>query len=1002
MTPGPQPTCLLIADISGYTGYLAEVELDHAQDILADLIGTVVRALRPGFRLAKLEGDAAFTYATGDTIDGTQLLDTVERCYLTFRRRRRDVRQATSCPCNACTRIPEDLVASREGRSLAIRSRPVEGGGIEESWEQRHIASTLGGPRHSRSQLFFNALLPLARAQRCDVAVAPNTPPLPLEVDDFPYQPIVLVEETEDEGISVRAELHRKDERVDLQTVTALLPRDDIGFLGARAIRIRTDDAAGLLSRIMSEGVIQVPKGDVRDMLRLLWAACGPRMLRLPPSYASIAGRDVPVVTRAVLMTPPPGRSKRRMPFVVEVLFEYDGVSVPWRDRRDYHPDLDKKRVIRRDRALEHDAIDALVSAGFRLKHGPSGDAELTLATSKLIAAVSTLPADRFLIVADGFRVRPSSTASMSIKSGIDWFDLRANIAFDGVAAPMPAILEAVRRGDGLVRLGDHGTGVLPAKWLERLERVIPLSAEIGDDDALRFLAGQVSLVEQIVDDPLEPIAWDGPIAELRKKLAAQAKPPLAPSPTGFLGELRDYQRAGLSWMRGLEELGFSGCLADDMGLGKTIQALAFLAGRKAEGRAKGPTLVVAPRSVVHNWLDEARRFAPSLYAIEHRRGSVRFENVDLVITTYATLRSDIDTLKKVAFDYVVLDEAHAIKNGLSSTAKAACRLVARSRLALTGTPVENHLGELASLFAFLNPGMLGPSIKATAKAGFDADKEQIARIGRGLSPFLLRRRKRDVLTELPERIEQTIHVELGDAQRALYDRVKKHYRDVLLSKPKVSFFDRDHVDEASSTPAKAGFEVFAALLRLRQLAVHPALIDPASAEVGSAKMDALLEHLEPIASQGKKALVFSQFTAMLDYVGAALAKKGIRTLRLDGNTKDRRDVVSRFQDDPNVPVFLVSLKAGGVGLNLTAAEYVFLLDPWWNPAAEAQAIDRAHRMGQTRSVVAYRLVSVDTIEDRLMDLQQKKRELVASVLGENEGLMPKAMTVEDLDALLT
>lgn len=896
-----------------------------------------------------------------------------------------------------------DLVASHEARSLAIRSRPVDGGTTEESWEQRHIAATLEGPRHSRSQLFFNALLPLARARRCDVAIAAGEPPLPLEVDDFPYQPIIVVDETDDDGISVRAELHRKDERIDLQSITALLPRDDVAFLGARAIRVRTDDTASLLSRIMAEGALEIPKDDVRDTLRLLWATAGPRMMRLPPSYVAVAGRELPLVTRATLMTPPPGRTKRRMPFAVDVVFEYDGVKVPWRDRRDYHPDLEKKRLLRRDRALEHDAIDALVAAGFRLRHANNGDAELSLATSKLIAAVSALPADRFVIVADGFQVRPASTASMSVKSGIDWFDLRADIAFDGVAAPMPAILEAVRRGDGLVRLGAHGTGVLPARWLERLERVIPLSAEQGDDDALRFRSGQVTIVGEIIDDdPLQPIDWNGPIAELRKKLADQSTPSLAAPPDGFAGELRDYQRAGVAWMKGLEELGFSGCLADDMGLGKTIQALAFLVGRKAEGRAKGPTLVVAPRSVVHNWLDEARRFAPSLYAMEHRRGLTRLANVDVVITTYASLRNDLETFEKIAFDYVILDEAHAIKNGLSSTARAACRLVAKSRLALTGTPVENHLGELASLFAFLNPGMLGPSVKATAKAGYDADKEQLARIGRGLSPFLLRRRKRDVLTELPERIEQTIHVDLGEAQRALYDRVKKHYRDVLLDKRKASYFDRPDFDDEASKPEKPGFEAFAALLRLRQLAVHPALIDPASAEVGSAKMDALLEHLEPIVAQRKKALVFSQFTTMLDYVDRELANKGIRTLRLDGNTKNRRDVVSRFQDDPNASVFLISLKAGGVGLNLTAAEYVFLLDPWWNPAAEAQAIDRAHRMGQTRSVIAYRLVSVDTIEDRLMDLQQKKRELVASVLGENEGLMPRAMTIEDLDALLT
>ncbi|MBS2016209.1 MAG: DEAD/DEAH box helicase [Deltaproteobacteria bacterium] len=893
---------------------------------------------------------------------------------------------------NASYHYTIDLAASLTSGELAVTRRRTERAATpHERWEERHVASTLSRSRLSRSSLFFNALVPLARARRCDVVVAAGAAPVPLEAEDQPFVAQVLVAERDDGGLTVRAELQRGEQRIDVGDLTALLPRDDVAFFGPRVVRVRTEDAAPILTRILAEGPWEVPPLDVRDTLRLLWARCGPRILRLPASYALTLGKDLPFVTRVVLETPSRADG-RRGPFEVRLVFDYDGVEVPWRETSDLFPDFERRRIVRRDRALEHDALDELLKAGFRARHTLGGDADLVLATSKLIPAVSALPPSRFVVEADGLRMRASTNASMSIKSGIDWFDLRANIAFDGVVAPMPAILEAVRRGDGLVRLGPHGTGVLPATWLKRLEQVMPLAGGDGEDDALRFQHAQVSLVEEIVASEATPISWEGPIAELRKRLAAQAKAleaPAPPAPAAFQGHLREYQRAGVAWMRGLEELGFSGCLADDMGLGKTIQVLAFLAGRKAEGRSRGPTLVIAPRSVVHNWLDEARRFTPSLRAAEHVRGSTKPSDLDLIVTTYGLLRSDLETLRQVTFDYVVLDEAHAIKNPASTTAKAANKLVARSRLALTGTPVENHLGEIASLFAFLNPGMLGPSVKRTAKRGFDADKSELARIGRGLSPFLLRRRKREVAAELPPRIEQTILVELGEAQRAIYDRVRRHYRSALLT-------------SGHDVPSKRGFEVFAALLRLRQLAVHPALLDPASAAVGSAKMDALFEHLEPIVALGRKSLVFSQFTSMLDLVERELVKQGIPFARLDGNTPDRRDVVARFQRDPAIPVFLVSLKAGGVGLNLTAAEYVFLLDPWWNPAVEAQAIDRAHRMGQTRTVVAYRFVCTDTIEDRLMDLQQKKRDLVASVLGEQEGVSLSTMTTEDLDALLS
>jgi SNF2 family DNA or RNA helicase len=401
----------------------------------------------------------------------------------------------------------------------------------------------------------------------------------------------------------------------------------------------------------------------------------------------------------------------------------------------------------------------------------------------------------------------------------------------------------------------------------------------------------------------------------------------------------------------------------------------------------------VAPRSVVFNWLDEARRFTPGLRVIELEASMTHDDVVrsgaDLVVTTYGLLRHRIGTLSKVDFDYAILDEAHAVKNPSAATTAAARLLRASHRLALTGTPVENHLGELASLFDFLMPGLFGHAFRPASKRSLDLDAEAATRLGRGLRPFLLRRKKSDVLAELPPRIEQTIHCEMAPPQRAIYDEVRRHYQTSLLARVR-----RDGV-------GRSAVHVLEALLRLRQIACHPGLVDGGRRAETSAKLEALLEQLEPLVAQGKKALVFSQFTSLLDIVQKELADRKIAFERLDGTTRDRKERVARFQSDASCSVFLISLKAGGLGLNLTAAEYVFLLDPWWNPAAESQAIDRAHRMGQTRTVVSYRVLCKDTVEERVAELQEKKRALVESVFAESKTRLGD-LSIEDVEALLS
>jgi SNF2 family DNA or RNA helicase len=394
------------------------------------------------------------------------------------------------------------------------------------------------------------------------------------------------------------------------------------------------------------------------------------------------------------------------------------------------------------------------------------------------------------------------------------------------------------------------------------------------------------------------------------------------------------------------------------------------------------------------NWRQEAQKFTPDIKVLEYAgldRAKLRedFGEFDLILTTYGTLRRDILQLKEVAFDYVILDEAQAIKNSSSQIAKATRLLQARHRIGLSGTPIENHLGDLCSIFEFLNPGMLGRSSAFKLHAADPENIETRRILADGLKPLILRRTKRSVASELPEKLEQTLYCEMGPDQQRLYDELKSHYRDSLLG------------IIADQGLAKSKMHVLEALLRLRQAACHPALLNKSTNEESSAKLDVLIPHLEELIQEGHKTLVFSQFTSMLAIVKKHLDKKGINYEYLDGQTRDRKERVEHFQSDDKCGVFLISLKAGGLGLNLTAADYVFILDPWWNPAVETQAIDRAHRVGQTRPVFAYRLICKGTVEEKIAELQQQKRELADAILEQDNSIL-QSMTADDLKLLLS
>jgi SNF2 family DNA or RNA helicase len=692
------------------------------------------------------------------------------------------------------------------------------------------------------------------------------------------------------------------------------------------------------------------------------------------------------------LRRPEPGSSG----ISADVWLEYDDARAPLGAPGDRILDWPKRRLLVRDLDGESARTRELVELGFRgraLRASPR-DSEpgppVTLGAKRLAGAVRGLIARGWRVEAESKAYRVGGAFKATIKSGIDWFELDASLTFGTEVARLPALLRALRKRERTVVLGDGSVGLLPDEWLSRWSVLGDVAGTT--DGKLRFSRNELPLLAAIAENAPE-LDYDATFGRLSDELEKSGSPEPLDPPAGFVGALRDYQRDGLGWLAWLERTGLGGCLADDMGLGKTVQLLALLA-RKRKGTM--PSLVVAPRSVLYNWAKEAARFAPELRVHTHwgpdrKPAKQGFARHDLVLTTYGTLCRDIEKIAEQPFRFVVLDEAQAVKNSESRTARSVRLLRAEHRLALTGTPIENHLGELFALFDFLNPGMLGRAKRlrqAVTKSRL-LDVSSAALLSRAVKPFLLRRTKNEVARDLPERTEQTLYVELGAKEREKYDELLAYYRASLSKKVE------------TLGPERTAPHVLAALLRLRQAACHVGLLDAKRRHEGSAKLELLLSQLEQVLEEGHKALVFSQFTSLLAIVRNALDERGIVYEYLDGKTRNRTAPVERFQEDAKCCTFLVSLKAGGVGLNLTAADYVFILDPWWNPAVEAQAIDRAHRIGQTKRVVAYRLLARGTVEEKVEELQKRKRDLVRAVLGDQAGFGGK-LSREDLELLLS
>ncbi len=561
----------------------------------------------------------------------------------------------------------------------------------------------------------------------------------------------------------------------------------------------------------------------------------------------------------------------------------------------------------------------------------------------------------------------------------VEAFEPEIRIDGDTVYAEMGGadpedVIAAWVAGDDLVSLPTGGYAPIPVDWLEQYgDRLADLlAARDATGRVARHALFDLARLCEELDHPPPP-----ELEGIRALVSDFEGIPDAPLPSDFDGDLRDYQQQGINWLHFLKEAQMGGVLADDMGLGKTVQALCMI---------DTNTLVVAPRSVLRNWENEAKRFRPDLtVSIYHGPDRKLDRSADLIITTYALLRGDQERLTKDEWDMVIMDEAQAIKNPQSQVAQASFKLNARFRLTLTGTPVENRLEELWSQMHFVNPGLLG------GRKDFDERYAQpIARADAGVAshlrerirPFVLRRLKSEVAPELPPRTEIVLRCQLSPAERDVYNTVR------VATQTKM-------VERMGSGNVMAALE---ALLRLRQASCHSGLVPGQDAE-GSSKIDLLVDTLVSIIAEGHKSLVFSQWTGLLDRIEPHLDAANIPFIRLDGQTRDRQGMVDIFQGDDGPPVMLISLKAGGTGLNLTAADHVFLVDPWWNPAVEDQAADRTHRIGQDKPVLVYRLVAEDTVEERIIALQQRKRALAEAALGGAD--QASAITREDLMALL-
>jgi SNF2 family DNA or RNA helicase len=584
------------------------------------------------------------------------------------------------------------------------------------------------------------------------------------------------------------------------------------------------------------------------------------------------------------------------------------------------------------------------------------------------------------------------SSISVEVRENIDWFDVHAIIRFGNYEIPFNKLRKLMIKKQREIELPNGEIAVIPDVWFSEYAELFAFVEEgKSSSNGLHLKKHHLALVQDLESGDLAKVTMDRKLERLREFETIED----FPLPIGFKGALRPYQKAGYNWMQFLHKYKFGGCLADDMGLGKTVQTLAMLQSQKENG-TQPASLLVMPTSLIYNWEMEAKKFTPNLkvlnYTGTNREKDISlFSQYDLVMTSYGIARLDADILSQYYFHYIILDESQAIKNPNSNIAKSVKKLNSKFRLILTGTPLENSTLDLWSQMTFINPGLLGSSsfFKNEFLTPIEKknDLKKTNKLYSIIKPFILRRHKSQVATELPPKIENIKYCGMTPLQEERYEEAKSYYRNKIL----------DSIDSTGVNNSQ--MLLLQGLVKLRQLANHPKILDPDY--IGdSGKMEDITHMLQSAIGKDHKILIFSQFVRHLSLLRGYLDEKNIDFTYLDGATKDRKSEVERFQNDPEVKVFLISLKAGGLGLNLTKADYVFLLDPWWNPAAEAQAVDRAHRIGQENKVFTYKFITKNTVEEKILALQRNKIRLANDLITTEESFV-KNLSKEDIASLL-
>lgn len=692
---------------------------------------------------------------------------------------------------------------------------------------------------------------------------------------------------------------------------------------------------------------------------------------------------------------------------VFQPIFSYKGFETKASDKDNIIiPEGNKILIIERNREAEERFIKQLENLHSQFVRPEDGN-------SLVLKGVDVLRNNWFFLFVDAMKemkvpvygfealknfrfntARPST--HIHVSSGIDWFDAKVEIDFGGQRVGIDDIKKALGNKQSFVQLGDGTLGILPDEWLRRYS----LLFKVGDgrNNQLRLSKYHMSVIDELYENRDESeLSFE--LDEKYERLKEFKHIPEIEPPAHLKKTLRPYQTAGYQWLNYLNDVGWGGILADDMGLGKTIQALSMLEHYKdANGSLKA--IVVCPTTLIYNWKNEVEKFTPALnWHIHH--GSTRGRNPEelekhhIIITTYGTLRSDIQLLMKVNYDYIILDESQAIKNPASKVTKAACLLTAKNKLCMSGTPLQNNTFDIFAQMNFLNPGLLGNMeffrnefATPIDKFGEQDQKEHLRKL---LYPFILRRTKEQVAKDLPEKTETILFCEMETEQRKIYDMYRNTFREKILGS----------IDEQGI--AKSQLTILQGLMKLRQICDSPAILNEEEKHPNhSIKLDELAREIEENIGD-HKALIFSQFLGMLSLIRQKLTEDHIKFEYFDGSTSatDREKAIQNFQNNDECRVFLISLKAGGVGLNLTAADYVYIVDPWWNPAVEQQAIDRTHRIGQTKNIFAYRMICIDTIEDKILQLQERKKKLASELIADDASFV-KALTKQDVEYLFS